>query len=487
MKWALLLSLAACTDSATILSPVIEGPIGADEGAIATDLDFITLSVAHAGSPLDITQKTFTRGQQLVLEGVPFGDDLVIHMTGRVGTKVSEAAYGRTCAFQVRADGRIPAPHLFFSRMVTFGSMSTQPIARDAGVAITYSDGSGVVIGGVTPDTNEAIRQVERFDPTTGEYRALDEVAPRKNAAVALLAPLEIADEPRIAIVGGRDETTGGGATFVELIRAARGSTHQIERIDDNQMARQDLTATTLANGDVIVIGGYDLATNMPSEKVAEVTVSNGTPVVNLLRATLAHPRFGHTATRLADDVGASVLVAGGVDASGNPIAQVELYKPLSESFSDPASFNRSMIVPRRQHQAVRLPDGSVLFIGGIDINGNPVDKLELFSLDAGFTDVGTLPPNAGRIDFTATVLPDARVLLTGGRIDVNGQATNNVFIASLDQLDGTVDIVPTDRLAVARAGHQATLLCDGTVLISGGTPDQQVYERYNPPIAGRR
>jgi hypothetical protein len=235
------------------------------------------------------------------------------------------------------------------------------------------------------------------------------------------------------------------------------------------------------------VIGGRDVGTGMPSDQLAEVTVSNGTPVVNRLRAVLAKPRHQHTATRLADAVGASVLVAGGLDAAGSPIAQAELYKPLSESFSDPMSFNRAMNVPRSRHQAVRLPDGSVLFIGGIDATGTPIDRLELFSLDAGFTEVGTLPANAGLIDFTATALPDGRVLLTGGRQVIDGPPTNNAFIIGLDQLDGTVDIVPTDRLAVSRAGHQATMLCDGTVLISGGTPEQQNYERYNPPSAGRR
>ena len=43
------------------------------------------------------------------------------------------------------------------------------------------------------------------------------------------------------------------------------------------------------------------------------------------------------------------------------------------------------------------------------------------------------------------------------------------------------------DQLTTPRAGHQATLLCDGTVLISGGTTTQAVIERYNPPVAGRR
>jgi hypothetical protein len=234
----------------------------------------------------------------------------------------------------------------------------------------------------------------------------------------------------------------------------------------------------------VIVIGGSKSPSIAePSSDVIEVSSTSGTPVVRKLRANLAHPRYGHVATRLDDDIGSPVLVTGGLDEFDKPVAEAELFKPLSEDFS---KFVANMIVPRHHHQAVRLPDGSVLVVGGIDATGTPVKKLELFSLDTGFVDAGNLPDNAGLVDFTATTLPDGRVLITGGRT-LGGSVTSNAFIARLDPFTGNVDVVPTDRMAQPRSGHQATLLCDGTVLISGGTPDQSVYERYNPPPAGRR
>jgi hypothetical protein len=49
------------------------------------------------------------------------------------------------------------------------------------------------------------------------------------------------------------------------------------------------------------------------------------------------------------------------------------------------------------------------------------------------------------------------------------------------------VDLAATDRLAAPRAGHQATLLCDGTVMLVGGTATPSPSERYNPPAQGRR
>ena len=145
------------------------------------------------------------------------------------------------------------------------------------------------------------------------------------------------------------------------------------------------------------------------------------------------------------------------------------------------------MVIPRTLHQAVLLPDGSVLFIGGIDGFGNPVRVLEQFSLDAGFNAVAMLPSNAATVDFTTTTLPDGRILITGGSAAFGDAAIPTTTIISLDTQTGQVFVLQELDLDIARAKHQATLLCDGTVLISGGTADPQPAERYNPPSSQRR
>jgi hypothetical protein len=139
------------------------------------------------------------------------------------------------------------------------------------------------------------------------------------------------------------------------------------------------------------------------------------------------------------------------------------------------------------------MPDGSVLIIGGVTRNSMGVEigvrQLELYTLVGGFVAPtnATLPDNAGVIDFTATTLPDGRVLLTGGRTMPGGPALATAFIIQLNTDTSSVDIVATDRMTVPRAGHAATLLCDGTVLISGGTDTPAPAERYNPPALNRR
>jgi hypothetical protein len=230
------------------------------------------------------------------------------------------------------------------------------------------------------------------------------------------------------------------------------------------------------------VIGGR--VAGVASGDLVELSASATGPEIRVRANKLAHPRAEHTATRLGDDVGAPVLVIGGIGDTG-VVGIAELWKPLSGELS--ATFAPAMIVPRRGHRAELMPDGSVLVIGGVDAAGAPVTKLERFVIDAGFVDAGELPPGAGLIDATTTRLPDGRILIAGGRASVNGPAVDTAVIARLDVVNGSVDVVQTDRLASARANHVAALLCDGTVWISGGTDTAPLAERYNPPPTGRR
>jgi hypothetical protein len=339
------------------------------------------------------------------------------------------------------------------------------------------------------------VTDVERFDPSSGVYTMLTTISERVGSVVALLGT---ATETHVTVIGGIDPTTGQGATFVETIEADNPADRRVERIDDTSMARVGLTATTLTNGNVIVMGGSGAGSGSssdPSQTVTEITLMAGTPVVRPAHENLLHGRWNHTATRLGDDVGAPVLVAGGLgSANGSgavaPIDEAELFNPLTDKFVAFPNGNPKLNVPRSGHSAVLMPDGSVLIIGGVDATGTMgVRQLELFSLVGGFVAPmsAVLPENAGLIDFTATTLPDGRVLLTGGRTAPGGPPVATAFILQLNTDTSSVDIVATDRLTVPRAGHSATLLCDGTVLITGGTTTSAPAERYNPPPVSRR
>jgi hypothetical protein len=472
------LALAACSDATAALAPVVDLPVG-DSDAVAAPLDTITLAVAHAGNDADLIAHMFLNGQTLELPGAPFGDDLVVHMSGLVGQ--STIGYGRTCTLKIAPGASPPPPHLFFSRITRFATIDVMSSERIGGLGIAYQ-GAAFLLGGALSD-GTPVAEVERFDPATGELTTIGPVLARDRPVDALIG---ISPRRVIVIGGGVPGGASGmdGAKFVELI-----DEQGVERQDNADMARVDLTATSLTDGRVIVIGGSSPASgSMPLGDIDIVAQQDDLSLdVRKIGVTLATPRSGHTATRLGDDVGAAVLIAGGIDATGAPVATAELFKPLSEELSNPMLFHPQMMVPRHGHTAMLMPDGSVLFIGGLDTLSQPVATLELFSVDGGFVGVGTLPDGAGLVDFTATTLPDGRILLTGGRLSPGGPAVNTAYIARLNSLIGTVDVVATDHLAAARAGHQAVVLCDGTVLISGGTTVPLPDERYNPPPDGRR
>ena len=64
-----------------------------------------------------------------------------------------------------------------------------------------------------------------------------------------------------------------------------------------------------------------------------------------------------------------------------------------------------------------------------------------------------------GRYWHTATLLPDGRVLLTGGLRDATAEVYDPV----------TASFTPSGSMLVPRALHSATLLPQGIVLIAGG------------------
>ncbi len=77
----------------------------------------------------------------------------------------------------------------------------------------------------------------------------------------------------------------------------------------------------------------------------------------------MASPRISHSATLLFDG---RVLVTGGFDGSNPPrccvMASAELYNPATGRWSSAAG----MAVDRRDHTATLLPDGKVLVTGGV-------------------------------------------------------------------------------------------------------------------------
>lgn len=122
---------------------------------------------------------------------------------------------------------------------------------------------------------------------------------------------------------------------------------------------------------------------------------------------------------------------------------------------------------PRENFVMTSLADGRVVLSGGQDDAGL-VDQLEIFSNGA-FTVVATDPLLARR-NHSATILLDGSILITGGFDAANNPLSSSALIT----VNGmTATVTATGNLNTARARQGAARLSSGQVVIVGGTSNQ--------------
>jgi WD40 repeat protein len=216
------------------------------------------------------------------------------------------------------------------------------------------------------------------------------------------------------------------------------------------QIARASHTATLLNTGKVLIAGWG----NATAELFDPATGIFG-PTGSMLSA-----RVSHTATLLNTG---KVLLTGGIQGAPpntTVLAESELYDPGAGTFSQTLS---SLATAREWHTASLLPDGKVLVTGGLNSAGNAIASVELFDPSSqGFT-LAKGNMETARAFHTSTALKDGTVLVTGGDDGTAPLGTAEVY----DPTTGVFS--PTGSMGTARQSHTATLLSDGKVLVIGG------------------
>jgi hypothetical protein len=201
------------------------------------------------------------------------------------------------------------------------------------------------------------------------------------------------------------------------------------------------------------------------------------TPGTFEIVANMSEGRHGHTATLLADG---TVLVAGGETGSMQSggfylVDSAERFYPKTNTFVPVGSMGTERVA----HTAVRLQDGRVLVLGGVDRTRPSPASAEIFDPATNqFTPVGAM--TEPRILAVATVLQDGQVLVVGGL----GGTGGNTALKTAELFDPKSEkFETTGSLVKVRQWPTVVALADGRVaVLGGGYRAGEIYE----PSTGR-
>ena len=246
------------------------------------------------------------------------------------------------------------------------------PCASDARPAWC---GRVLVVGGALSENRSGLRSAEWFDPRTGTWAGVPDMAEgRVHHTATLMANGEVLVVGGVADNPYRDRLWRATLT-AEIFDPATAGWRPAPAI---AVARWAHTATRLADGRVLVVGGNEhagtdgrLATYLASAEIYDPATDLWRPA-GIPRAAHA----AHTATLLRDG---RVLVAGsgppvGIGKAGPPVAAAEVYDPVSDRWE----WAGGMHAARAGGAAVRLEGpacrarpaaawcGGVLVAGGI-------------------------------------------------------------------------------------------------------------------------
>ena len=289
---------------------------------------------------------------------------------------------------------------------------------------------------------------------STGAYaQSTPEVVATGNLSMQRMGHTATLLENGSVLVAGGFAVLAGWPVWAsaELYEPASGA---FRRVGDMATPRAQHTATRLPDGKVLITGGeplIDFSTGRNEPFLATAEVYDPSTQTLTRAGDMNIPRSRHSAVLLRSG---KVLIVGGT--KGLHEASAELYDPSTGVFIETGTPSVKAIAPS---VTVLLSNGHVLLASAGD---DLVARAELYDPDAGaFTPTGDMAyPNLW--PSTATLLPDGRVLLTKYPSDWFANATE-----FYDPETGRFTAGP-DMKRVRGPGSTSTLLPNGDALIAG-------------------
>jgi hypothetical protein len=284
-----------------------------------------------------------------------------------------------------------------------------------------------------------------------------------------------ILPDGRPLVIGGTNSYKFTGLSSTALFDPVAGTFSNGQNMADG---RWYPTGTVLPDGTVMAISGLNLAGKMNR------TVEIYNPVTNLWTAA------GAAFTDLQFYPRQHVLPNGKVFASGwNPDSQMwdptsHVWTPVATTkFGKDRTYGSSVLLPLTPANGFKP---MVIIMGGGPSGKTVTQTTETIDLSA-TTPAWQSGPDmvAPRIDMNATLLPNGKVLVSGG--SSQGENASTAVTAAELYDPATNTFAPAGTMAFPRLYHSNTILLpDATVLALGGNPIRGDFEGhmeiYSPP-----
>lgn len=233
---------------------------------------------------------------------------------------------------------------------------------------------------------------------------------------------------------------------------------------------------TTLNDGRVMFIGGLDATATVTTSCEIYDPVANTFTTV----APLPGPRAGHAAATMPD--GRVLVVGGTTNFTDLTAAIVgvlnstSIYDPAADSWSSGPNIGGRRLVPALS----RLSNGQMLVSGGIEVTiffGFPVAAVSTTAAQRfnpasnSWTSAPNMPAGRAYHHDNQVTLADGRLMLTGGVLLPSLlNAANAASIVEADIYDPVANSWLATTMSRARTGHSASLLPNGNVVVCGGS-----------------
>ncbi|HET7811002.1 MAG TPA: hypothetical protein VFL16_10540 [Steroidobacteraceae bacterium] len=253
-------------------------------------------------------------------------------------------------------EGGFRATQAFDASSGAFHQVGDLALPHDGGGSVTGLDnGEVLVAGGNIPASSAA----ERYDTATGQWRA----AANMNVSRRGHTATRLADA-RVLIAGGVTCCGTTGDIFTGTAEIYDPRTDVFQPTGSLSTPRGFHAATLLLDGRVLLTGGFVTiqGATTASAEIYDPATGQFTPA-----GTLQTGRSAHSAIRLTDG---RVLVLGGIQAT----AATDIFDPRTDTWKagpTAALANAST--------ATLLRNGKVLIFGGENASGFPIAKAMLF------------------------------------------------------------------------------------------------------------